>query len=201
MVKRRNKNRKGITLIELIITALAAALLLIGIVSVLASGHKNYKTMMTRTTNQAVRDGYEARIIFDQIVRKSTYRRANILSGNNELYVYYYSNPQDMTKKNPDMYACFYLNTTGTNTKLMLNQGSYDWDNPPSLPMTHSPASDRVIASNVKAPAAGIFSFAGSDLNSNAIQMKMVLDNETGSGKPLENLILTVTSTAIRHNK
>lgn len=201
MTKKNNKNRKGVTLIELLVTVIAATALLIGLVSVLASGHKNYKTMMGRTTSEVVRNGYEARVIFDQYVRKSTYRRANIINSNNELYVYYYSNPQDKNIVNPDMYACFYLNNSGGKVSLMLNKGSYDWENPPTLPMTHNPASDRVVANNVVAPAAGIFSFGGGDNNSNAIQMKMVLDNETGSTKPLETLKLTVTSSAIRHNK
>ena len=195
MAGKKNKTRKGVTLIELMVTVLAASVLLIGIVSILAAGHKNYKTMMERTTSEVVRNSYEARIIFDQIVRKSTYRRENLLSGNNELYVYYYSDHLNAGIINPDMYACFYLFNSGGKFQLKVDQGAYDWDNPPSLPMTHNPAGDRTIAYNVVAPASGIFSVSG-----NAIQMKMVLDNETGSDKPLETLKMTVASSARRHN-
>jgi len=197
MARKKCITRKGVTLIELVVTVLAAVFLLIGIVSILATGHKNYKTMMGRTTSEVVRNAYEARIIFDQIVRKSSYRREHILNGNNELYVFYYSNPQNASIINPDMYACFYLFNSGGKLQLKLNQGAYNWDSPPVLPLVHNPAGDRTIANNVMTPGAdGIFS-----MNGNALQMKMVLDNETGSDKPLETLKMTVTSSAVRHNK
>jgi hypothetical protein len=190
--------RSGITLVELMITVLAAIILIIGISSILAAGHKNYWTMFHRINSEVVRNAYEARSIFDRIVRQSSIRRYNPpsvgLTGSNELYVYYYSTPQDVNILDPDRYARFYLNNNGSEQELMLDQGPYGWNNN----ICSSPTSTKVIAHNVVPPANGMFSINGGD----DIQMILTVDNTTvATINKLETDKLTLTTTAIRHNK
>jgi hypothetical protein len=185
--------RKGITLIELMITLLAAIILLIGITGILAAGHKNFWTMYKRINSDVVRNAYEARSIFDGIVRQASIKRVSLLSGGNELYVYYYAVPQDANIVDPDRYARFYLAANGSEQELMLAQGTYDW----STDTCSNASSTRIIAHNVVPPAAGMFSIDGGD----DIQMILTLDNETGStNNKLETSKITLTTTAIRHN-
>jgi hypothetical protein len=168
-------------------------ILLIGITGILVAGHKNFSTMFKRINSDVVRNAYEARIIFDGIVRKSSIRREYLLPGGNDLTVYYYSDPQNTAIVDPDMYARFYLSTNGSEQELMLDQGQYTW-------ATREPggvSSSKVIAHNVVPPATGIFSIYGG----NDIRMVLTLDNATSSDTKLSKSKMIVTSTAIRHNK
>jgi hypothetical protein len=207
----KNKNfRMGFTLIGLIITILAAVILLIAITGILAAGHRNYATMYERTTSEVIRNGYEARRIFDRIVRQSTSRRCDPstveTTPSNYIYVYYYSNPQNLNIEDPDRYARFYL----SGTDLMMEQGVVTngffttEPPPPNSEPWLSATGSKVIAHNVDATAAstnGIFSKKGS-----SIRMVLTLDNENPPNNPsntnkLRTLKMTITSAAIRHNK
>ena len=206
MPVKNNKFRAGVTLIELVVTVIAAIILILGITGILAGGHKNYATMYTRTTSQVIRNGYEARRIFDRIVRESTIKRCDLDAGGTGLYVYYYSDPANMIIVNPDRYARFYL----SGTDLIMEQGVVANGffttipaPPPSAPWL-SGTGTMVIAQNVDATAAsanGIFSVSGS-----SVRMVLILDNEnppnnTNNTNKLRTLKMTITSTAIRHNK
>ena len=75
--------RSGLSLIELMITVLAAIVLVIGISGMLAAGHIRFNHMFARTTSEVIRNSYEARSIFDKIVRKSVYDYYDQTSLNN----------------------------------------------------------------------------------------------------------------------
>ena len=45
MTTRKQKIRRGLTLVELMITVLAVMILVVGISGILAAGHKNYNIM------------------------------------------------------------------------------------------------------------------------------------------------------------
>lgn len=189
MAVKKRQFRSGITLIELIITALAAVILLIGISTMLAAGHKNFKTMLGRTTSPVVRNAYEARIIFDKIVRKSVYDYINI-ANSEKIGVYYYSDPENMNlNAYPDRYAMFYKD----GSTLRLQEGDISGWPPPALPVTST--NDRIIADNVTGLE---FTVVGA-----SIRMGMTLDNTQNPAIPdkLSTLKLDVTTTAIRHNK
>ena len=197
----KNKNfRSGITLIELMITVLAAVVLLIGITGILAAGHKNYQTMLRRTSQGVVPDAYAARRAFDIIVRKSTIKRLDpstiYSTPSNELYVYYYSNPDFIFEGSiPDKYAHFYK----SGTQFILDTGAVDQENfgevgeeePPIFPQE----STLILADNLINDNSVIFTESN-----HAIQMVLILDSETGSSDPLGTLKMTLISTAIQHN-
>ena len=94
MTEKNKHFRSGVTLIELMITVLAAVILLIGITGILAAGHKNFQTMLRRTSQGVVPDAYAAQRAFDLIIRKSSIKRIDpytiYSTPSNYLYVYYY---------------------------------------------------------------------------------------------------------------
>jgi hypothetical protein len=204
MIKKENF-RIGVTLIELMIAILAGIILLVGITGILAAGHKNFWTMYRRTTSDVVRNAYEAKSIFDTITRKSSIRRCDLFGLRNgsydQIYVYYYATPNNMAITVPDRYAHFYLNVNSK--QLMLEQGNVINNfsiEPPSLPTLSAATSTMPIANNISLAAGvpGIFSQYGN----NGVKMVLTLDNETGStAGNMETLKMTITSTAIRHNR
>jgi len=197
MAPQRHNFRRGFTLVELIVTTIAAAILILGITGILASGIKNFKTMYNRVTSDVVRNAYEAKIIFDKIVRKSTIKRYDPsdvdITPRNELYVYYYSDPSNLNIVVPDRYAHFYLNDSD-DSQLMLDQGNVpvDFDandDPSDLP---SPTSTYVIARNVDSVTFRVFMYS--------VEMSLILDNKDENTNNLETMRMTVTSSAILHN-
>ncbi len=208
-------------------TAMAAVILIVGISAMLFYGQRGYNTMFRRLIGywdddinhyniSVVRNAYEARKVFDAIVRKSTIERYDPAPPDpegepyigNQLCVYYYTNPADPLPTNnfPDRYAYFHLD--GTN--LILEQGGDDTffvglpprgSSVPSLP-----GSDRsmVLARNVRNtemdPPVPIFSKQGA-----ALRMILVLDDESDPADDVysgtQTLKMIVTTTAVRHNK
>ena len=200
MVIRNRKTRRAVTLVGLMVAMVAAAVLVISTLLILALGHTGYRTFYGRVHSEVIRNAYEARRAFDVTVRKSSIRRCDLLNGNNEVYVYYYSNPQDPGIQDPDNYARFYLTPDGT--ELWMEQGDVVTGtfntSAPNLPgLTNSVA--RVLAHDVIAPESGTFSRQGA-----SVEMVLTLDNETdavaGVMSKMEALIMTVTTTAIKHN-
>jgi type II secretory pathway pseudopilin PulG len=200
MVGKRNKFRSGFTLIELIITVVAAIILLLGITGILASGIKNFKTMYERVTSDVIRNAYEARSIFDLIVRKSSIKRCDLSNPRNNAYdqviVYYYSDPTNLGIVEPNRYAQFYRN----GSDLILVQGDVRAGTFSTLPVLENPGPSIPIAHNVSSAAGvpGIFSCDG-----NSVQMVLTLDDESPPNTPdnkLKTLSMTITSTALRHN-
>jgi len=198
MAEKNKHFRSGITLIELMISVLAAFILLIGIAGILAAGHKNFKTMLKRTSQGVVPDAYVAKRVFDKIIRKSSIKRLDppeVYSplGSNELYVYYYLDPTiviDNEGYTPDKYAHFYLN----GTQFILDTGAVTGNfgvSPPGLPILDQ-ESKLILADNINSVSFKV--------SNHAIQMVLILDSQTGSSDPLGTLKMTVTSTAIQHN-
>jgi Tfp pilus assembly protein PilE len=199
MAPQRHNFRRGFTLVELIITTVAAVIFILGITGILASGIKNYRTMYNRVTSDVVRNAYEAKIIFDRIVRQSTIKRYDPsnadITPSSELYVYYYSDPNNLNIVEPDRYARFYLNDAD-NSQLMLEQGNVTGNFgaiPPSLPSL-SATSTYLIAENVYSVTFKVFMYS--------VEMSLILDNEIipENTNKLETMRMTVTSTAILHN-
>jgi hypothetical protein len=199
MTERRQHFRSGITLIELLIAAIAATILVVGITGILAAAHQNFKSMLKRTSKGVVPDAYVAQKAFDRFVRKSSIKRYDPstadVTPSNYLYVYYYSVPQNLLIENPDSYGHFYLN----GTTLMLQTGTVTGNfgrNPAiGLPDLSNPTATFVLAENVTSVSFKVFMYS--------VEMTLVLDNENppgSSANKLETLKMTVTSTAILHN-
>jgi len=201
MSEKNRHFRSGITLIELLIAAIAAAILVVGITGILAAAHQNFKSMLKRTSQGVVPDAYVAQKAFDRFVRKSSIKRYDPstadVTPSNDLYVYYYSNPQDLIREEPDSYAHFYL-PNGTTT-LMLQTGNVEGNfgrNPAiGLPDLSPPTGTFLLAENVTSVTFKVFMYS--------VEMTLVLDNENPPSTPankLETLKMTVTSTALLHN-
>lgn len=189
-----NNFRAGVTLIELVVTIIAAVILLLGITGILAAGHKNFKTMFKRTSEGVVPDAYAARRAFDTFVRKASIKRYDPSTVNitpsNYIYVYYYSDPNNVNIEVPDRFAYFYQN----GTQLILDQGNVPDFNaiidPSGLPRT----STYVLADNVSSVNFTVFMYS--------VKMSLILDSENipGNTNKLETLKMSVTSTAVLHN-
>ena len=201
MILQRYKFRRAVTLVELMITVLAVMILVVGISGILASGHRNYNTMFERVNSDVVRNAYEARRIFDRIVRKSIVEYEEINEAGDDLTVFYYSDPNDLLLATlPDRYAHFYTGEIGDGEadtelivvtgvlNLVINGTGWYWNQEEVL-------NTIPIAHNVNLVE---FIRKGS-----SIRMELLLDNENvpQNTKKIETLKMTVITTAIRHNK
>jgi hypothetical protein len=191
--------RSGVTLIELLIAALAATILIVGITGILAAGHQNFKSMLKRTSRGVVPDAYVAQRAFDRFVRKSSIKRYDPFTADvtpsNYLYVYYYSDPDDRIREEPDSYARFYPNGATLMLELGTVQGNFGRNPAIGLPDLSAPTRTLLLAENVTSVTFKVFMYS--------VEMTLVLDNENPPGSPankLETLKMTVTSTAILHN-
>jgi hypothetical protein len=204
MAALKHNSRRAFTLVEVLVTALAALILIIGISAMLFYGQRGYNTMYRRVNSEVVRNAYEARSVFDAVVRKSTVERYDPAPPDpmepyigNQLCVYYYSDPTILLR--PDRYAWFHLE----GTDLILEQGPVNFAALPprdlDVPAFPAPDKNMVIARNVVNAATGIFFKQGA-----ALRMVMILDDETNPAPNVTNDIQTlkmiVTTTAIRHN-
>jgi len=187
------KWKAGFSLVELIAAVSAALVLILGIGIMLAHSQQGFNRMYKRVHSSVVEDAYSARRMFDRVVRKSTTRRCDLVDGS-ELYVYYYSNPEDRTIPTPDSYARFYLETGGEDqrVKLFVDYGGIPTGTPLETlnPGSLSPSRRVRLARDVQVSASDwpLFSARG-----RTVQLALPLDN--GKEKML------VTSSAVRHNK
>lgn len=198
--------RRAFTLVELMVTIVAALVVILGAVGIIAGGHKGYRRLWNRENRGVVPEAYVARRTFDRIVRKSIIERydpsGDLVSGSNVLYVYYYdapTTPELLALVEPNKYAKFYLN----GTELWLDRGNVGagtFNIPiPENPILLSTTSSMALANDVTAPGSGIFSVQG-----NSMRMVLILDSESNAAagvSKIETLKMTVTTTAIMHNR
>ena len=197
MSEKNRHFRSGVTLIELMITVIATAVLVLGITGIIAAAHQNFKSMLKRTSQGVVPDAYVAQRAFDRYVRKSSIKRYDPFDADvtpsNDLYVYYYSDPDDLIREEPDSCARFYLN--GTQLKLELRDVQGNFGDHSNLPLLSDPTRTFLLAENVASVSFKVFM--------HSVEMTLVLDNENPPSTPvnkLETLKMTVTNTSILHN-
>jgi len=223
MTALKYNSRRAFTLVEVLVAAIAAVILILGISAMLFFGHRGYNTMFRRLIGywdddtshyniSVVRNAYEARKVFDAIVRKSTMERYDPLPPDpenepyigNQLCVYYYTDPADPLPSNnyPDRYAYFHLD----GTDLILEQGPVNFAALPprgsGIPV-NNPDRSMVLARNVSNtemdPPVPVFSKQGA-----ALRMILVLDDESVPTDDVysgtQTLKMIVTTTAVRHN-
>jgi hypothetical protein len=217
MATRKYNHRRAFTLVEVLVTAIAAVILILGLSAMLFYGQRGYNTMFRRINSEVVRNAYEARSVFDAIVRKSTVERCDIRSVvgiNDKIYLYYYYDetqpdapspePIDrydyMFPAQPNRFAIFYLQ--GTN--LMLEQG-------PILPLgtpLFSLVPEDLDGTGEYLPmllAKNVESCQFRNTGSSSVQMVLTLNDEDDPAPNVysgtQTLKMVVTTTAIRHNK
>jgi hypothetical protein len=201
MALQRYKFRRAVTLVELMITVLAVTILIVGISGILAAGHKNYNTMFERVNSDVVRNAYEARRIFDRIVRKSIIEYVEINEARDDLTVFYYSDPNDMMLDTfPDRYARFYTAEIGdgdADTELIVVTGVLN------LVITDDGwlwNKEEVLNTLTVAHNVDLVEFV---IDGVSVRMELLLNNDNvpQNTNKLETLKMTVITTAIRHNK
>ena len=181
----RPRLRKGFSLLELVVAASAAIVLVLGVGIMLAHSQHGFNRMYKRVHSDVVEDAYRARRTFDRVVRKSTMKRCDLM-GSLDLYVYYYSDPEDRTIPEPDRYARF--NTSINSSELFVDYGNVPAGTLETLsPGSLSPSRRVLLARDVQVSESA-FSVQGA-----TVQMVLLLDNDSET--------MLVTSSAIRNNK
>jgi type II secretory pathway pseudopilin PulG len=220
-VATRNFNcRRAFTLVEVLVAAMAAIILIVGVSAMLFYGQRGYNTMYRRVNSEVVRNAYEARRVFDAVVRKSTVERCDILSPDDiygEIFLYYYYDeaqpdapaPEPIDRyryiypAQPDSFARFYVIDTDASDKLELyvEHGKI----PPGIPwFLLDPASLRGTGTSMLL-AKNVVSCRFRNTGTNSVQMILTLDDETNPAPNIysktQTLKMVVTTTAIRQSK
>ncbi len=173
-MKKERKLNYGFTLIELVITAMVAAIIVLSLGIVLVDNQKGYSKMFEKVFGDVASDSDAARRMFDSIVRKSTATRQipDPWVDGELLEVYYYNGAASVS---PDRYARFYR----SGTQMMVDYGNYDWATKQT-----TKTSSAIVARNVSALE---FSMIGA-----SIHMVLYLDDKKEKQ--------AVTTSAVRHN-
>ncbi|MDD5459654.1 MAG: prepilin-type N-terminal cleavage/methylation domain-containing protein [Phycisphaerae bacterium] len=186
-------NKKGFTLIELMITMTAMVIVLMALGLVLVDNFRNYSVMHKRMYAGPVTDAYISQQVFDKMIRQSYSKRplAGYVS-DTEITVYYYEHPEDDTlSPKIDRYAYFHIE----DGNLVVDYGPvtppFDPLVPPD-PITLG-SSDRkfILAQDVTSVN---FSVDGA-----AVTMVLTIDNKVNDNTKKEPAI-TVSVTAFRNN-
>lgn len=222
MAARKYNSKRAFTLIEVLVTAMAAVILIVGLSAMLFYGQRGYNTMYRRINSEIVRNAYEARRVFDAVVRKSTVERCDIRSivgTNDKIYLYYYYDEIQpdtapaipdfqypnvdrydyMFPAQPNRFAIFYLQ--GTN--LMLEQGQILPLGTPLI-LVVPESLDGTGDTNILL-AKNIVSCQFRNTGEGSVQMVLTLDDESSPAPTVhsdtQTLKMVVTSRAMRHNK
>jgi hypothetical protein len=105
MLKNTAKN-KGFTIIEMMVGAAAAVIVVLGTAIALSDSQRGYNETYNRVYSDVVTGSHIAQRTFESVVRKSSTQWVQLDSGKNWVEVYYYSDPNSSTV---DSYARFYI--------------------------------------------------------------------------------------------
>jgi hypothetical protein len=216
MADQKCNQRRAFTLVEVLVAAIAAVILIVGVSAMLFYGQRGYNTMYRRVNSEVVRNAYEARRVFDAVVRKSTVERCDIRSIvgiNDKIYLYYYYDetapvapaPEPVERyryiypAHPNRFAIFYMQ----GTTLMLEQGPIL---PLGTPLFSLVPEDLDGTGDTTIPLAkNVVSCHFRNTGISSVQMVLTLDDETTPATNVysetQTLKMVVTTTAIRHNK
>jgi type II secretory pathway pseudopilin PulG len=105
MRKDKTNNRKGFTLVELMVAAVIAVLAVLGISIAVSDSQKGYNATYNRVYSEVVIGSHIAQSAFDAVIRKSSNQWYLIDKDGNWVEVYYYADPNSVKI---DRYARFY---------------------------------------------------------------------------------------------
>lgn len=105
MSRKKPTVRGGFTLIELMIGTVLAIIVALGISIILADSQRGWHTMYNRIYSDVVTDGYSARRVFDNVLRKASGEKYFVDDAGGWIEVYYYA---DANSAFVDRYARFY---------------------------------------------------------------------------------------------
>ena len=118
-INKRKANRKGFTIIELMIATGLASTVIIGVGMLLVDSQRGWNRMYSRAYSEVVVDGYIARRTFDVVVRKADGENFLLDTSGNWLEVYCYENEDSVAL---DRYSRFYK----YNDELRIEYGQLD---------------------------------------------------------------------------
>ncbi len=171
--KKTNVNRKGITIIELILASGISTIVILAVGVLLVDSHRGWNRMYSSTYSDVVNDAHAARRRFDSVVRSASNQGVLLDEFSTWVEVYYYSDPNVV---DIDSYARFYTSDNGVNNQLMIEYGELD---PRQTLITET------LCENV---SNCVFKTAG-----NSVQMVLSLDDGSQS--------TTVVASAVLHNQ
>ncbi len=90
---KRIANRKGFSLLELMMATTLACIVVVGVGVVLVDSQRGWNAMYTRTYSDVVTDAHVARRTFDRVVRNASSQGVLLDDYGNWVEVYYYSDP------------------------------------------------------------------------------------------------------------
>jgi prepilin-type N-terminal cleavage/methylation domain-containing protein len=164
-------NRKGVTLIELMVAIAMVSIVVLSVGIVLVDTQRGWNKMYERVHGAVATDSIVAKKVFDNVVRKSSKRRHMLEE--RSLTVYYYNS---LSSAELDRYTTFRRH----GDRLIADFGPVDTDG-----SVLAPSSSLVIARNV----VGVeFSMSGA-----SARMVLRLDDEQYSA--------IVSASAVRHNE
>lgn len=171
MSEKRNKSRKGFTLVELVTTIVIASIVVSAICILLADGQRGWRIMYNHIYSDVVNDGYVARRKFDAIMRKASWQKFAFDDINYRwIEIYYY---QDTNSTVLDRYAKFEFDSDLG--ELNFEEGILDPLQTVNIQTLCGNVSDCVFT-----------------VDGRSAQMILNLDNGTQS--------VTITSSAVMHN-
>jgi len=111
-IKKMNRMRRGITLMEVLIAAFMGIIIVFSSGIILVANQQGWQNTYNHIYGGGVTDGYVAKSAFDAVVRKSSIEVREPEVGLDGEYVtlYYYA---DIYSTQPDRYAMFYTTDNG----------------------------------------------------------------------------------------
>jgi hypothetical protein len=164
-------SRRGVTLIELVITTAIVTMVILGVGVALVDTQRGWNKMYNRVYGEVAADSYVAKMVFDKNVRKASKKR--YILGTNSLTVFYYAGLASTTL---DRYANFRRG----GSQLLVDFGEVDASGSPRSPSTTMVAARNVTATDFAVDGA-------------CVRMALKLNDGTES--------VSVTCSAIRHNE
>ncbi|MHC4477498.1 MAG: prepilin-type N-terminal cleavage/methylation domain-containing protein [Planctomycetota bacterium] len=166
-----NTNRRGFTIVELMVTIGIITIVILGVGVALVDSQRGYHKMYDQVHGEVASDSYVAKIVFDKVIRKSSKKKHML--GTQNIVVFYY---ESLTSPELDRYANFRLN----GATLFVDYGPVD-----ALGNPLRPSTTMTLARNVELVE---FSVDGA-----AVRMMLKLND----GRHAR----TITCTAVRHNE
>ena len=150
---KRIANRKGFSLLELMMATTLACIVVVGVGVVLVDSQRGWNAMYTRTYSDVVTDAHVARRTFDRVVRNASSQGALLDDYGNWVEVYYYSDPNSAIV---DRYTRF----ISSNSQLTIEYGVVE---------PRQTSNTEILCENV---SSCVFKLAG-----NSVQMVLTLDD------------------------
>ena len=117
MSKKTITNRKGFTIIELMVATGLASTIIIGVGVLVVDSQRGWNTMYNRAYSDVVTDAHVVRRMFDSVIRNASSQGILLDDEGGWVEVYYFSDPNSSVV---DRYARFY----GSNDQLLIEYGA-----------------------------------------------------------------------------